>query len=211
LRDKTYLPEALAIPNDITPHIITPARALRPVEIHEPGSGTDAESKPGDSEEDQADRMLRQGQPQGDRGKYMEPDRATSFQAHNGREPFTASALTHNESMIEELDLMKKQMKEAAELEGFRSKLIVGTASGIGTSFVAGYVLWAFRGISLFSSALASMPLWRSFDPLPVLSNWRKRDEDDEIGPDEKKNQEDDDKGVREIFEHEAGLNDKED
>jgi hypothetical protein len=109
-----------------------------------------------------------------------------------------------------ELDSMKKQISEGAKLEGSAGRLVVGTVSGIGTSVIAGYVMWAFRGMSLLSSALASLPLWRSFDPLPVLSSWRKREEGEEIDENEEKHQEEDEDSVREIFEHEMDSNAKE-
>jgi hypothetical protein len=42
-------------------------------------------------------------------------------------------------------------------------------------SFAAGYVIWLLRGGSLLASLLAATPLWKSFDPLPVLAFWEKR------------------------------------
>jgi hypothetical protein len=41
-----------------------------------------------------------------------------------------------------------------------------------GTSFVlsAGYLTWALRGATMLASLVASMPAWRSFDPLPILA-----------------------------------------
>jgi len=39
---------------------------------------------------------------------------------------------------------------------------------------LAGYMLWVLRGVSLIASAITSLPIWRFFDPLPVLSRWEK-------------------------------------
>ena len=51
-----------------------------------------------------------------------------------------------------------------------------------GTSVVlsAGFVAWILRGGALASALLASMPMWRGFDPLPVLMGRRRKDEKDE-------------------------------
>jgi len=35
----------------------------------------------------------------------------------------------------------------------------------------AGYVLWALRGGSLLASMLATLPVWRWLDPLPILES----------------------------------------
>jgi hypothetical protein len=48
----------------------------------------------------------------------------------------------------------------------------------------AGYVAWCLRSGALLASAISSLPMWRSFDPLPVLEFWEKkahrRDKDDD-------------------------------
>ena len=36
----------------------------------------------------------------------------------------------------------------------------------------AGYVLWCLRGAGLLASLFSSLPVWRWFDPLPVLASW---------------------------------------
>jgi hypothetical protein len=99
--------------------------------------------------------------------------------------------------MARELDVFEEQMREVAKLHQFKGKLVLGTASGVAASVLAGYVLWAFRGISLLSSALAAMPIWRCLDPLPVLSNWQKNDNDDDLDAD----QEEDERRARDILE----------
>ena len=88
--------------------------------------------------------------------------------------------------MMSELDQIKEQIDEATGIRDFGNKVMVGAASGIGAGVVAGYVLWALRGISLISSAISTMPLWRFFDPLPVLTHRRKKDKDEkDSSPDE--------------------------
>ncbi|MGB7305704.1 MAG: DUF4347 domain-containing protein [Burkholderiaceae bacterium] len=47
----------------------------------------------------------------------------------------------------------------------------VASSVTVSTGLTIGYVLWLLRGGALLSSVLASMPAWRSIDPLPVLSS----------------------------------------
>ena len=63
-------------------------------------------------------------------------------------------------------------------MDGKRGKLIIGAATGLGASVFAGYVIWAFRGSSLVLGALTAMPMWRCFDPLPVLMGHDKKRRD---------------------------------
>jgi hypothetical protein len=59
-----------------------------------------------------------------------------------------------------------------------------GAVAGMGV-LSAGYLLWAFQAGSLVTTALSSLPVWGSFDPLPVLEFWERdkhknRDDHDE-------------------------------
>jgi hypothetical protein len=111
-----------------------------------------------------------------------------------------AEAMISNESIQRELDGLKQQLEESARADELKEKLMVGMASGIGSSFFVGYVIWALRGTSLLASALASLPLWRCFDPLPVL--WtpkRRRRKRDTEGEDIEKARENEE-NVEEIF-----------
>jgi hypothetical protein len=55
------------------------------------------------------------------------------------------------------------------------STFSVGAAAGVSVVFSAGYVAWCLRSGALLASAISSLPMWRSFDPLPVLEFWEKR------------------------------------
>jgi hypothetical protein len=70
---------------------------------------------------------------------------------------------------------MKGQMDRAAGIQQRQQAVAVGMATGMSVSFAAGYVIWLLRGGSLLASLLAATPLWKSFDPLPVLAFWEKR------------------------------------
>jgi hypothetical protein len=129
------------------------------------------------------------------------PDRTVDpFWKEPQRHVSDAEAMISNESIQRALDGLKRQLEESARPDELKEKLMVGMASGIGSSFFVGYVIWALRGTSLLASALASLPLWRCFDPLPVL--WtpkrrrRKRDTEGENIEKERENTE----NVEELF-----------
>lgn len=67
------------------------------------------------------------------------------------------------------LDRIQQQIDETLEMEANQGKLVIGAAAGIGASVMVGYVVWVFRGASLLLGAVSAMPMWRCFDPLPVL------------------------------------------
>lgn len=47
----------------------------------------------------------------------------------------------------------------------------------------AGFVWWSLRVAGLLASMLASTPVWRHLDPIPVLGATKDDDDDDEVGP----------------------------
>jgi hypothetical protein len=117
------------------------------------------------------------------------------FSKEPQRHALDAEAMISNESIQRELDGLKQQLEESLTPDELKEKLIVGMASGIGSTFFVGYVMWALRGTSLLASALASLPVWRCFDPLTVLPaakrRRRKHDterEDIEKAPDNEEN-----------------------
>ncbi|MDJ0892828.1 MAG: Calx-beta domain-containing protein [Gammaproteobacteria bacterium] len=78
------------------------------------------------------------------------------------------------------LDLMTQQMNDAEEWrEQERERQVTLQATtGVAFTLSAGFVTWLLRAGTLATSLLSSMPLWRGFDPLPVLGfavNERKR------------------------------------
>ena len=85
------------------------------------------------------------------------------------------------EAIVQELDRIQKQINDQLEMEATQGKLIIGVAAGLGASVFVGYVVWVFRAASLLLGALSAMPMWRCFDPLPVLiGKDKKRDKDKE-------------------------------
>jgi hypothetical protein len=86
-----------------------------------------------------------------------------------------------NQKMWQALNSMKAQMRETDTSQDGAEKswknLTVVLSTGM-TSFVAGSVAWMMRGVSLLSSFLTTVPLWRSFDPLPILDVRKKKDDE---------------------------------
>ena len=81
-----------------------------------------------------------------------------------------------------------REVQEALE-SAFTTPWTFGAIAGLG-ALSAGYVLWGLQAGSLVTSALSSLPVWGSFDPLPVLEFWereqkrkeqRNADEDDPL------------------------------
>jgi hypothetical protein len=73
-----------------------------------------------------------------------------------------------------------KQMREEVN-QGIRlERTIVTSTVAVSTGVSIGYVIWLLRGGVLLSSLLASVPAWRTFDPLPILASTNKSDKDAE-------------------------------
>jgi VCBS repeat-containing protein len=110
--------------------------------------------------------------------QYVRQQLATRMQAHFSP---VAAVFFSSETMAQELDHIQSQIDEYLKLESEQGQLIIGTAASLGASVFVGYVVWAFRGAGLLFGALSAMPMWRCFDPLPVLlGNEKKRDREEE-------------------------------
>ena len=119
----------------------------------------------------------------------------------------SATVFFSPEVMAQALDHLQQQIDDSMDLDANQGQLIIGAAAGLGASVMVGYVVWAFRGASLLLGALSAMPMWRCFDPLPVLiGNDKKRDEDDEEKSGEQES-EDDEKRVRDLLDSEQAVN----
>ncbi|MFM1988866.1 MAG: hypothetical protein RJA99_1823 [Pseudomonadota bacterium] len=73
-----------------------------------------------------------------------------------------------------------RQAREEAGAQFETRTVIVTSTMMLGTSISIGYAVWMARGGVLLTSLLASMPAWRSIDPLPVLARTDARGRDDE-------------------------------
>ena len=97
-----------------------------------------------------------------------------------------------------QLNALKEQISEEAKKQSNEVNFMVGTAGGVTASIVAGYSLWVLRGVSLVASAIASLPVWGFFDPMPVLSKWEKTPEASQQTDAE--STDDDEKKLKKIF-----------
>ena len=57
------------------------------------------------------------------------------------------------------------------------SQFVAGSAMVISSTIIAGYVIWTLRASYAFVWLSGAIPMWASFDPLPVLSEVAKTDE----------------------------------
>jgi hypothetical protein len=74
-----------------------------------------------------------------------------------------------------------------------QGNMVIGMAAGFGVPVFAGYVIQALRGTSLLVGAFSAMPMWRCFDPLPILSG---DDEDENMRPES----DDDEENVKNLL-----------
>jgi hypothetical protein len=71
------------------------------------------------------------------------------------------------------------QARDDAATRFETQRTLVASSVAVSTSLSIGYVVWLARGGVLLTSLLASMPAWRSIDPLPVLARVDARGRDD--------------------------------
>ena len=80
-------------------------------------------------------------------------------------------------SAIDDLD---RQMQEQGATSLTGEQLVIRSAAGVTATLSVGYVLWLMQAGSLVAGLMSTMPLWRGFDPLPVLSSSGPADGDEQ-------------------------------
>jgi hypothetical protein len=92
-------------------------------------------------------------------------------------------AMPKSPESIRELERAKEQVKSAGFSQGMNQmrddlgkgllleKTVVSSTVAVSTGVSIGYIIWLLRGGVLLSSLMASLPAWRAFDPLPILSS----------------------------------------
>ena len=58
---------------------------------------------------------------------------------------------------------------------------MTGSAAATSASLSIGYILWLLRSGYLVSSVLATLPMWQSVDPLPILASMNDDEEDESL------------------------------
>ena len=76
------------------------------------------------------------------------------------------------------LDAMRREMGSPAEDAQFGGIMVTQMTTGASLVLSAGFVSWILRGGALASALLSSMPMWKGFDPLPILLARKKRKKD---------------------------------
>ncbi|QDS87348.1 hypothetical protein EC9_15260 [Rosistilla ulvae] len=90
--------------------------------------------------------------------------------------PFTSSMLDmstafDSQQLFAQIDTVQQEVVEDAE----SIELVAGSAVVLATGMSIAQVAWLLRGSVLLTKLMSSMPIWVSFDPLPVLSeSWNR-------------------------------------
>jgi hypothetical protein len=72
------------------------------------------------------------------------------------------------------------KMRESIEGNANTEHRIVGSTAMVTGGLSVGYVIWLLRGGLLLTSLLSSLPAWNVVDPLPILANAKRSDEENE-------------------------------
>ena len=100
---------------------------------------------------------------------------------------FTAVQVESMEALWSAIDKMKQEMAESADETMSTAEFKVAAAKSSGVVLTAGVVAWILRSGALLSSLLSTIPLWKGYDPLPILAykdDEDKKKEEDEIHED---------------------------
>ncbi|WP_331351399.1 putative Ig domain-containing protein [Cellvibrio sp. UBA7671] len=96
------------------------------------------------------------------------------------------------EDFDNEVRRLRAQMDETLEEEQHRKAVI----AGITFSVTTGLLVWSLRASSLLLTLMSMLPLWRDFDPLPILDNMDKRKKELEQ---QRKDRIEEDRHIREV------------
>ncbi|WP_295420518.1 tandem-95 repeat protein, partial [Sulfurovum sp.] len=78
-----------------------------------------------------------------------------------------------------DMEKMYRDIDQMAEKEQDKNTFVAEMATGVTLSLTAGFVAWLLRSGALLASFFTTMPMWRYFDPVPIIS-----DSEDEEKPD---------------------------
>ncbi len=94
--------------------------------------------------------------------------------------PDLGRSIMENGTMRAQLDTMHQDIDQAFERAEEEHKIVVYVANGISASFAVGAASYLLRAGSLMSSFLATVPIWKGFDPVAILVAPRKKRKKDE-------------------------------
>jgi VCBS repeat-containing protein len=84
-------------------------------------------------------------------------------------DPTDLQSIRDNDSFVASLEELDHSLDEAIEEEENQPRIEIESVIGLTLSLSAGFVAWVFRAGSLLASFMSVLPLWRQFDPLPIL------------------------------------------
>jgi hypothetical protein len=74
------------------------------------------------------------------------------------------------------LDRQREEVEKKFTIE----QTVIRSTVALSTGLSVGYVVWLLRGGMLLTSLLSSLPAWHIIDPWPVLSRFKRSDEEQE-------------------------------
>ncbi len=97
-----------------------------------------------------------------------------------------------------EVRRIRAQMDDAMKTEQHRREIV----AGITFSITTGFLIWSLRASSLLLALMSMLPLWRGFDPLPILDEVNKRKKELEQQRKDRAHEDKDSKEVGYLFDH---------
>ena len=82
------------------------------------------------------------------------------------------------------LDKMKEEINEHVTENMTDAELKAAVVSTSGATLTAGVVAWVLRSGALMTSLISTIPLWKGYDPMPILLKQEEDDEDDDLNED---------------------------
>jgi VCBS repeat-containing protein len=117
----------------------------------------------------------------GDSDDYMADDNVIRRIVQN-IEQMAEKANDITTDILQMFDLLRIQISEP---ESSANSFMSQSIPAIMLSLSAGMVTWALRGGTLLASMISTIPVWKGFDPLPIIAASRKRREDKSSNPED--------------------------
>ena len=95
---------------------------------------------------------------------------------------FAAVQLKSMDALWSAIDKMKHDMDDSSGNKMSSTEFKIAAAKSSGVVLTAGVVAWVLRSGALLSSLMSTMPLWKGYDPLPILAykdDEEKKEEED--------------------------------
>ncbi len=83
-------------------------------------------------------------------------------------------------SLAQALDSLRGGMRGLESADDVEGVFVLQLSTGVGAVLSVGVVSWILRGGALAATLLSTVPMWKGFDPLPMLMGRRKKDDEEE-------------------------------